>query len=78
MGRDLTRSLKQNEKDRALLSAFGMYAEKTDIKLYAEGVEDAHTLELIRQAGVYAFQGYYVSQPVPFEAFLASLKPSQE
>ena len=78
VGRDLTRSLKKNEKDRALLSAFGMYAEKTDIKLYAEGVEDAHTLELIRQAGVYAFQGYYVSQPVPFEAFLASLKPSQE
>ena len=77
LGRDLTRSLKQSDKDQALLAALGMYAEKTGLKLFAEGVEDARTLELIRQGGVYAYQGYYVSQPVPFEAFLASLKPTQ-
>ena len=77
LGRDLTRGLKQSDKDRALLAALGMYAEKTGLKLFAEGVEDARTLELIRQGGVYAYQGYYVSQPVPFEAFLASLKPTQ-
>lgn len=77
LGRDLTRSLKQSDKDQALLAALGMYAEKTGLKLFAEGVEDSRTLELIRQGGVYAYQGYYVSQPVPFEAFLASLKPTQ-
>ena len=77
LGRDLTRGLKQSDKDQALLAALGMYAEKTGLKLFAEGVEDARTLELIRQGGVYAYQGYYVSQPVPFETFLASLKPTQ-
>lgn len=76
MGRDFTQNLKVSEKDRALLAALGMYSGKTGLRLYAEGVEDANTLELIRDGGVYAYQGYYVSQPVPFEAFLASVKPA--
>ena len=75
VGRDFTQNLKNSEKDRALLSALGTFAARTDLRLLAEGVEDARTLDLIREGGVYAYQGYLVSQPIPFEAFLATMKP---
>lgn len=74
VGRDLTQGLKSSAKDRALLAGLGVFAARAGLKLYAEGVEDADTLKLIRDGGVYAYQGFYASAPVPFETFLASLK----
>ena len=70
VGRNLIAQLKKNEKDRAIMKAVCSFAKETGIKVCADGVEDAETLALVREYGIYAYQGYVVSQPVPFEEFM--------
>ena len=69
IGRDMIQSLKKNEKEQALLKALCDFAAQVGIQVCAEGVEDEQTLELIKEFGIYAYQGYLASAPVPFETF---------
>jgi len=45
-------------------------AESLDLSVVAEGVEDAATLELLREMGAGQAQGYYFAKPMGLEAFM--------
>ena len=47
-------------------------AESLDLSVVAEGVEDAATLDLLREIGAGQAQGYYFARPMGLEALLAS------
>jgi len=58
---ELTRSA----RSRAIVRAIVRMAESLDLTVVAEGVEDAATLDLLREMGAGQAQGYYFAVPVP-------------
>jgi PAS domain S-box-containing protein len=59
--RDLPQSPSSEHVVRAVVSLARGFGQKT----VAEGVEDAETLELLRELGVDYAQGYFIGRPVP-------------
>jgi EAL domain-containing protein (putative c-di-GMP-specific phosphodiesterase class I) len=47
------------------------------LQTVAEGVEDARTLEMLREYGVDYVQGYHVGRPAPLEETFDSERPSE-
>jgi EAL domain-containing protein (putative c-di-GMP-specific phosphodiesterase class I) len=45
------------------------------LRVIAEGVEDAASLELLRRHGCDLVQGYHLGRPVPAESLLAPVAP---
>jgi EAL domain-containing protein (putative c-di-GMP-specific phosphodiesterase class I) len=43
------------------------------LRVVAEGVENAETLEYLRTLGCDMAQGYFISRPVPYEDFMVWL-----
>jgi diguanylate cyclase (GGDEF)-like protein/PAS domain S-box-containing protein len=58
--------------DRAMVEAINQIGHTMDIRTIAEFVENAQTLDAIRQIGVDYAQGYFISKPVPIEIGLHS------
>lgn len=63
---DVTR----DASDQAITGAIIALSHKLGIKVLAEGVETEAQLELLRQSGCDAMQGYLLSKPLPAEALL--------
>ena len=59
----------ENHDSVALTQAIIAMAKALDMKVTAEGVEEARQMEFLRHAGVHEMQGYYFSRPVTAEAF---------
>ncbi|UZJ62438.1 EAL domain-containing protein [Pseudomonas sp. KU26590] len=57
--------LTASSRSRAIVRAIVRMAESLGLTVVAEGVEDAATLELLREMGAGQAQGYYFSMPVP-------------
>lgn len=57
--------------DAVIVQSIIELAHKLGLLVVAEGVEDQHTLELLRVGQCDQVQGYFVSRPVPLDAFLA-------
>ena len=55
-----------NPRDQAFVSAITTLAHGNDIKVIAEGIENAATLEKIASLGVDLGQGYFIGRPAPF------------
>lgn len=65
------RHLVRDSTDLALCKAIIAMAHALGIQVVAEGVETAGHFALLREAGCDYAQGYFISRPVPIEAFEA-------
>jgi diguanylate cyclase (GGDEF)-like protein len=64
------RQIKDNAVDRAIVESINEIAHKLGIKTVAEFVEDAETLEIVREIGIDQAQGYVVGRPVPLDMMI--------
>jgi EAL domain-containing protein (putative c-di-GMP-specific phosphodiesterase class I) len=60
----ITRNIDTDRSRRALASALIGFAEATNCKIVAEGVETASELSILRQLGVNKAQGYFLGKPM--------------
>ncbi len=63
---EFVRDLVSNRASRHVIEAVLALARDFGLQTVAEGVEDAETLELLRQLGVDFAQGYHLARPEPF------------
>ncbi|MGA3680862.1 sensor domain-containing phosphodiesterase [Pseudomonas graminis] len=63
--KSFTLELTTSSRSRAIVRAIVRMAESLGLTVVAEGVEDAATLDLLRDMGAGQAQGYYFSMPVP-------------
>jgi EAL domain-containing protein (putative c-di-GMP-specific phosphodiesterase class I) len=61
------KGLEEDLEDRVILSAMISLAHDLGMKAIAEGVETAEQLAWLRRMGCDMLQGYYFSEPLPFE-----------
>ena len=57
--------LEESERDRNLVSSIITLAHNLDIKVVAEGVENAYQASLLKEMGCEEIQGFLFSKPVP-------------
>jgi EAL domain-containing protein (putative c-di-GMP-specific phosphodiesterase class I) len=62
---EFVRDLAVSSASRLVVEAVVALAEGLNVRTVGEGVEDAETLELLRQLGVECAQGYYLGRPQP-------------
>ncbi len=62
--------LTASSRSRAIVRAIVRMAESLDLSVVAEGVEDAATLDLLREMGAGQAQGYYFAKPMGLEALM--------
>ncbi|UPT77118.1 bifunctional diguanylate cyclase/phosphodiesterase [Sulfurovum sp. XGS-02] len=63
------RNMHESKGDVAIVEAVTAIAEKFNLKVLAEGVEDKKTLEALKALNCHAYQGYYAHKPMPLEDF---------
>ena len=74
------RRLGHDRHDRAIVGAIVQMARSLGLVTVAEGVEDASTLDVLRELGCDEGQGYHWARPMPaaaFESWLVHREPSQ-
>ena len=71
--RSFMRDITGSASDRAIVRAIVNLAHSLGFAAMAEGVETPAQLVVLRELGCHAFQGYLVGEPVPVDAFVASL-----
>jgi EAL domain-containing protein (putative c-di-GMP-specific phosphodiesterase class I) len=59
------RELSRSAEDRRIVRAIVAAGQSLGLKIVAEGVEDAKTLNLLRGYGVDYAQGYHIGRPLP-------------
>ncbi|MBY6351617.1 putative bifunctional diguanylate cyclase/phosphodiesterase [Rhodococcoides corynebacterioides] len=74
LDRSLVGSIVDDEVDRAIVASTVDLARRMRLHLVAEGVEDVETLEMLRQWGCDAVQGYFVSKPVPADEVISVVR----
>jgi PAS domain S-box-containing protein len=65
---EFVRDLPRNPASRSVVQAIVHLARGFKLKTVAEGVEDAETLEVLRELGVDCAQGYHIGRPEPLES----------
>jgi EAL domain-containing protein (putative c-di-GMP-specific phosphodiesterase class I) len=63
------RDITEDPDDKAIVGAIISMASSLGLKTIAEGVETEGQLEFLRTRGCDEVQGYYLSRPLPAEAF---------
>ncbi len=66
-----------NENDESIVRSTTRLLQDLGLAVVAEGVEDLPTLNLIRDIGCDAVQGFLVSRPVPVDAFISMATESE-
>jgi PAS domain S-box-containing protein len=69
---EFVRDLPTNPASRYVVEAVATLARAFDLKMVAEGVEDAETLDLLREIGVEYAQGYHIARPALQDERLSS------
>jgi PAS domain S-box-containing protein len=64
---EFVRDLATDPASRHVVEAVVALAHGFDLQIVAEGVEDARTLEILREYGVHYGQGYHLGRPAPLE-----------
>lgn len=72
--RAFVRDLTTDPDDAAIVDAIILMAHRLNLKVVAEGVEDATQLALLQERGCQMVQGYYFSPPVPAGEFAGILR----
>jgi PAS domain S-box-containing protein len=70
---EFVRDLPTNPASEHVIAAVVSLARAFGLKTIAEGVEDAQTLDLLRELGVDFAQGYHIARPGPIEDVPGSL-----
>ncbi len=65
------RETENQERSRTILNSIISMSKALGMEVITEGVETAEQVEMLREMGCDAFQGYYFSKPVPVEEFEA-------
>ena len=65
---EFVRDVTTNPASRHVIEAVVALARAFDLQSVGEGVEDAATLELLRELDVDFAQGYYIARPAPLTA----------
>jgi PAS domain S-box-containing protein len=65
---EFVRDIRTNPASRHVIEAVVALARAFDLQTVGEGVEDAETLELLRELDVDFAQGYYIARPAPLTA----------
>jgi EAL domain-containing protein (putative c-di-GMP-specific phosphodiesterase class I) len=63
---EFVRDVTTSPASRHVVEAVVALARSFGLKTVAEGVEDAQTLELVREYGVDFAQGFHIARPAPF------------
>ncbi|MBF0182228.1 MAG: EAL domain-containing protein [Magnetococcales bacterium] len=63
------RELRADSSDASIVMAIIGLARALHLKVVAEGVENVHQLEFLRENGCDLIQGYYLARPMPGEEF---------
>lgn len=67
--KSFVQSITTSSHDRLLVSSTLGLAHALGLKVVAEGVEDAETLEVLAELGCDVIQGWHTGRPVPYDAF---------
>lgn len=67
--RSFVKDITFDEESRAIVMAIIAMSQTLKKEVIAEGVETAEQLEMLRELGCDQIQGYYLSKPLPFQAF---------
>lgn len=80
--RSFVTQLHLDESDQAIVDTIIMTAQRLNLEVIAEGVEDAHELNALKKLGCAQFQGYLFDKPLPAselnERFEKNYYPIQE
>jgi len=63
--REFVHDLTTNEDSRSIVRSLVNLGKNLEMKVCAEGIEDAATLDIVRDFGCDYAQGYYFSKPLP-------------
>ncbi|MCW3032846.1 MAG: hypothetical protein JWM60_1191 [Solirubrobacterales bacterium] len=72
---EFVRDVVENEASRHVIQAVIALARDFHLETVGEGVEDAATLELLRELGVDFAQGFHLAHPAPFAERPGDLQP---
>ena len=74
----ITKTITAKTKAKAIAKSIIGLGRNLDLKVVAEGVEDRHTLDLLRSWDCEMAQGYHVARPMPAEVLGGWLKAWEE
>jgi EAL domain-containing protein (putative c-di-GMP-specific phosphodiesterase class I) len=63
-------NLLKDKADAGIVRTIIGLAQTFDLQVAAEGAEDLETLKMLKSLGCHSAQGYYISQPLPPDAFV--------
>ena len=75
--RSFVMDMKTDNNDAIIVRSTIDLAHNMGLRVVAEGIENAETLEHLRTLGCDMAQGYYISRPVPYEAFVSWLSDAK-
>jgi len=75
--REFVMGLTRSHRDPLIVRASIDLAHALEMKVTAEGVDDAMSLSLLRVMGCDMLQGYFISRPVPLPKLIAFLESDQ-
>lgn len=61
--------IRTDQNDRVIVETIIAMARLMDLEVIAEGVEDEHQFNYLREKGCLRYQGYYFGKPVPADRF---------
>ena len=71
--RSFVRDMVREQKDRGIVKAIVDLAHNFDLKVVAEGVEDASAADALQRMGCDTLQGYFFGKPMPVDEFIREL-----
>lgn len=76
--RVFVKNMLHNEADRKIVKLIIDLAHTFQLEVVAEGVEDNHTLDLLKDMGCDYAQGFLISHPIPYQDYLQWLAAKPE
>ncbi|WP_271273167.1 EAL domain-containing protein [Aliamphritea hakodatensis] len=68
--REFVRDLLNSSDDQAILKMIVELGQQLNLKILAEGVEEAEQLALLKASGCQEVQGFYYAKPLPLDEFI--------
>lgn len=72
--RSFVKEMQNNSDDQVIVQTTLVMGHNLGLKVVAEGIEDAATLQRLQQLGCDLAQGYHIARPMPVEDFLRWLE----
>lgn len=72
--RSFVQKIEEDDQERQLVSNFAEVAGIFGAKVCVEGIETSGMRDILREYGIYSFQGYYYSKPVELDVFIDSIR----